>query len=149
VIAGVVDQLNPAGEAGKVLLITRLGAGRAAELLPRIVRAVGKRPVLWVCDPMHGNGTLTAGGVKTRSFDAVRSEMEETIDAHAACGSRLGGVHFELTGEDVTECLGGAAGVTEEQLSTRYASVCDPRLNYQQSLELAFVLAHRLGSAGR
>ena len=145
-IAAVVERLDPAGEAGKVLLITRLGAGRAGELLPRLVRAVGERQVLWVCDPMHGNGSVTAAGVKTRSFSAVRQELEETIDAHAACGSRLGGVHFELTGEDVTECVGGAAGVTEDQLSTRYASVCDPRLNYQQSLELAFVLAHRLGN---
>ncbi|MCC6659538.1 MAG: 3-deoxy-7-phosphoheptulonate synthase [Phycisphaerales bacterium] len=145
-IAAVVRRLDPAAEPGKVLLITRLGAGRAADVLPRLVRTVGPRPVLWVCDPMHGNGMVTAGGVKTRSFDAVRQELAETIEAHAAAGTRLGGVHFELTGEDVTECLGGAAGVTQEQLSTRYASVCDPRLNYQQSLELAFSLAHRLSA---
>jgi 3-deoxy-7-phosphoheptulonate synthase len=93
---------------------------------------------------MHGNTMTTASGIKTRSFDAILGELERTIDAHAAAGTKLGGVHFELTGEDVTECLGGAAGVTEAGLSTNYASACDPRLNYQQSLELAFLLSRRM-----
>jgi 3-deoxy-7-phosphoheptulonate synthase len=93
---------------------------------------------------MHGNTIATASGLKTRSFDAILGELESTIDAHAAAGSRLGGVHFELTGEDVTECVGGSTGVTEANLSTRYDSVCDPRLNYQQALEMAFLLSRKL-----
>ena len=93
---------------------------------------------------MHGNPLTTASGVKTRSFDAILSELNETIDVHRESGTRLGGVHFELTGEDVTECIGGASGVTEEMLHVNYASPCDPRLNYAQALELAFLLAARL-----
>ena len=109
------------------------------------VRASGRR-VVWSCDPMHGNTRTTPAGVKTRSFDAILKDLESTIDAHAAAGTILGGVHFELTGEDVTECTGGAAGLTDEELSGNYASLCDPRLNYQQSLELAFLLARRLSN---
>jgi 3-deoxy-7-phosphoheptulonate synthase len=93
---------------------------------------------------MHGNGIVTSSGVKTRSFDDIREELERSIDLHRAEGSYLGGVHFELTGEDVTECVGGGAGITEADLSANYASLCDPRLNYQQALELAFVLANRM-----
>jgi len=139
-------RLNPADEPGKLVLITRLGADHAARALPRLVEAIrgAGRRVLWVCDPMHGNGITTAAGIKTRSFDAIVKDLQDTFDAHAALGSRLGGVHIELTGEDVTECIGGAAGITEEGLHLNYASLCDPRLNYQQSLELAFVLAARM-----
>jgi 3-deoxy-7-phosphoheptulonate synthase len=147
--AALAERLNPDDERGKLVFITRLGAGGVAERLPRLIEAVRGRRVLWVCDPMHGNTVLTAGGVKTRSFEAIRRELEETIRVHEDAGSRLGGVHVELTGEDVTECLGGAAGVTEEGLSRKYDSACDPRLNYQQSLELAFVLARRMAGAGR
>ncbi|MCW5774967.1 MAG: 3-deoxy-7-phosphoheptulonate synthase [Phycisphaeraceae bacterium] len=138
--------LNPADEPGKLALITRMGAHRVRETLPPILDAVRREGVrvLWVCDPMHGNTTTTSTGVKTRSFDAIAEELERTIDAHREAGTGLGGVHFELTGEDVTECLGGAAGVTEEALTRNYASPCDPRLNYQQSLELAFRLRARL-----
>ncbi len=142
----LIEVLNPDDEPGRLTLITRLGADRTAQVLPALVKAVkdAGRRVLWSCDPMHGNGTVTKAGIKTRSFDAILRELETTMDAHDAAGSRLGGVHFELTGDDVTECVGGAAGVTEASLSTNYASACDPRLNYQQSLEMAFLLARRL-----
>lgn len=145
-IAAVVRTINPENEPGKVVLITRLGAERAASLLPGLldaVRGAGLR-ALWVCDPMHANGTTTLSGVKTRSFDAIKAELEATYEAHVRSGSCLGGVHFELTGEDVTECVGGA--VREADLPTNYASLCDPRLNYQQSLEIAFLLARRMGA---
>ncbi len=146
-LAELARVLNPARERGKLVLITRVGKGRATAVVPALVRAVADAgiPALWMCDPMHGNATVTASGLKTRSFDAILGELEETIDAHDSAGSRLGGVHFELTGEDVAECVGGASGVTEERLVHSYASACDPRLNYQQSLELAFLLAGRLG----
>ncbi len=142
----IARALNPADEPGKLALITRMGVHRVRETLPPILDAVRREGVrvLWVCDPMHGNTTTTSTGVKTRSFDAIAEELERTIDAHRDAGTMLGGVHFELTGEDVTECLGGAAGVTEEALTRNYASPCDPRLNYQQSLELAFRLRARL-----
>ncbi|MCL4741572.1 MAG: 3-deoxy-7-phosphoheptulonate synthase [Phycisphaerales bacterium] len=142
----IARALNPADEPGKITLITRMGAHRVRDALPPILDAVRREAlrVLWVCDPMHGNTTTTSAGVKTRSFDAIAEELERTIDAHRDAGTTLGGVHFELTGEDVTECLGGAAGVTEDALTRNYASPCDPRLNYQQSLELAFRLRARL-----
>lgn len=138
--------LNPQAEPGRLILICRMGAGAVSAALPPIIEAVdrAKHPVLWMCDPMHGNPSTTSGGIKTRSFDAICSELEQTCDIHARLGTVLGGVHFELTGEDVTECVGGAAGVTEADLSNNYASLCDPRLNYQQSLEMAFLLARRL-----
>ncbi|MFG0284016.1 MAG: 3-deoxy-7-phosphoheptulonate synthase class II [Phycisphaerales bacterium JB039] len=149
-------RLNPAGEPGKLVFITRMGAGRVCQALPPLIEAVrrdqaaGGPPVLWLCDPMHGNSRTTASGVKTRSFDDILQELEATLDVHreisGPAGPGLGGVHFELTGEDVTECVGGAAGVTEEALSLNYASACDPRLNYQQALEMAFLLARRLGT---
>jgi 3-deoxy-7-phosphoheptulonate synthase len=148
-VLGLIERLNPGDEPGKLALITRPGAGAVSRVLPPIlgaVRASGRR-VLWMCDPMHGNTITTASGIKTRSFDAILAELEATVAAHAGAGTRLGGVHFELTGEDVTECIGGAAGVTEEGLSRRYVSLCDPRLNYQQALELAFLVARRMRGA--
>ncbi len=140
----LAEVLNPTNEAGKLVFITRVGAGNVERVLPGLIERVQRsgRRVLWMCDPMHGNTIATASGLKTRSFDSIRSELEKTIDAHDGAGTRLGGVHFELTGEDVTECVG--AGVTEAGLSTNYASACDPRLNYQQSLELAFLLSRRM-----
>lgn len=145
-IVALCRRLNPANEPGRLALITRLGAGRAADRLPPLVEAVRSAgaTVLWMCDPMHGNTITTAHGIKTRSFDDILRELDETVAVHHAAGSWLGGVHLELTGEDVTECLGGAAGITEEHLTTHYASRCDPRLNYQQALEIAFLLAQRL-----
>ena len=135
--------LNPDNEPGKLLLIARMGAKRVTELLPPLIEAVKREGllVLWVCDPMHGN-TTKQGAVKTRNFDDILQEVELSIDAHKACGSHLGGVHFELTGEDVTECLG--AGVTEQDLDKRYMTACDPRLNYRQAMEMAFSIARRL-----
>ncbi|MFG0306651.1 MAG: 3-deoxy-7-phosphoheptulonate synthase class II [Phycisphaerales bacterium JB040] len=146
-VRALIDTLNPEGEPGKLVLIARMGARNVERALPPLLDAVAQdgRPVLWMCDPMHGNGVTTQGGIKTRNFDDILSELEQTIDTHAAAGTVLGGVHFELTGDDVTECVGGAAGVTEDDLHTNYASPCDPRLNYAQSLELAFLLATRLG----
>jgi 3-deoxy-7-phosphoheptulonate synthase len=142
----LLDRLNPTNEPGKIVLVARLGAKNVSTTLPALVRAVSTahKRVLWTCDPMHGNGITTSHGVKTRSFDDIRDELERSIDIHRAEGSHLGGVHFELTGEDVTECIGGGAGITEADLSANYASLCDPRLNYQQALELAFVLAKRM-----
>ncbi len=142
----LIQRLNPKNEPGKILIITRFGMKRVEDLLPSLIDAVRQRQlrVLWVCDPMHNNTMLTAKHIKTRSFDHVRAELETTWDVHSALGSRLGGIHIELTGDDVTECVGGASGLTEGDLSVNYASACDPRLNYQQSLELAFVLARRM-----
>ena len=117
--------------------------------LPRLIEAAKGKRVLWICDPMHGNTHSTPSGIKTRSFDAILEDLERTQDVHSAAGTWLGGVHFELTGEDVTECVGGAAGLSEEGLEANYSSPCDPRLNYQQSLELAFLLARRLRKNGR
>ncbi|MBM4107466.1 MAG: 3-deoxy-7-phosphoheptulonate synthase [Phycisphaerae bacterium] len=147
----LLDRLNPGNEAGRMILITRVGASAVDRAVPPLVRAVrdAGRTVLWVCDPMHGNGMTTAGGIKTRHFDAIAGELERTFDALASEGARLGGVHVELTGEDVTECLGGGSGVTEHCLTRNYASPCDPRLNYQQSLELAFRLAATMSKARR
>mgnify|MGYP001432787378 CR=1 FL=1 len=142
----VIDLLNPEGEPGKLVLIARMGAGNVRAALPRLlerIRAHGS-PVLWMCDPMHGNGVKTEAGIKTRNFDDILAELEATADLHEQAGTILGGVHFELTGEDVTECVGGAAGVTPDDLTRNYATLCDPRLNYQQSLELAFLLAGKL-----
>ena len=123
-----------------------MGRAHVERALPPLVRAVARegRPVLWVCDPMHGNTTTTASGHKTRSFDDILAELEAAFALHDATGTHLGGVHFELTGEDVTECLGGASGVTEADLSRAYDTLCDPRLNHAQALELAFLLARRM-----
>ncbi len=143
-LSRLLDVLDPTRVPGKITLVTRLGAEAAPRLLPPLVERMRSegRVVLWVCDPMHGNTVTATSGVKTRDFDQILLELERTIDAHAAHGSALGGVHFELTGEDVTECVGG--GVREDDLDKNYASVCDPRLNYRQSLEMAFRLAKKL-----
>ncbi len=139
----LIDTLNPTNEAGKLVLIVRMGASKVADNLPPLLDRIKQegRHVLWMTDPMHANGTTTATGIKTRNFNDILAELEHTIQAHKAAGTILGGVHFELTGEDVTECLGGASGITEDDLTKNYVSLCDPRLNYQQSLELAFLLA--------
>ncbi len=146
----LIDTLNHSNEAGKMILITRMGREKIKDALPPLVEVVqraGKR-VLWVCDPMHGNTISTSDGTKTRSFDDVLAEIDAAWDVHTSLGTVLGGIHFELTGEDVTECVGGAAGITESDLARNYASPCDPRLNYEQSLELAFLIAKRM-SGGR
>jgi 3-deoxy-7-phosphoheptulonate synthase len=140
----LIERLNPEDEPGRLTLITRLGERTIAAHLPPLLRAVkaSGRRVLWSADPMHGNGVLTAGGLKTRSFDAILSELRLAFAIHAAEGTRLSGVHFELTGDDVTECIGGAQGIAEADLSSAYETGCDPRLNYAQSLEMAFLIAH-------
>jgi 3-deoxy-7-phosphoheptulonate synthase len=142
----LVDTLNPKNEAGKLALVTRMGSARVGDVLPGLVEVVKRagRTVLWVCDPMHGNTQVAPSGLKTRDFDDILREVETTFDVHDACGTYLGGVHFELTGENVTECLGGAAGITVDDLDKNYSSACDPRLNYRQSLEMGFRIAKRL-----
>ena len=143
----LIDVLNPDNEPGRLSLIQRMGAAKVAEKLPSLIGAVqreGKR-VLWVCDPMHGNTESTSNGYKTRRFDNIRSELEQSFDLHAANGSRLGGVHLELTGENVTECLGGARELTEADLERAYRSTVDPRLNYEQSLEIAMLIVRKQG----
>jgi 3-deoxy-7-phosphoheptulonate synthase len=131
-------RLNPTNEPGKLVAITRMGAKDVERTLPPLVVAMRKasRRVLWMCDPMHGNTISTASGIKTRNFDDILSEIERSFAIHRSVGSELGGVHFELTGDDVTECIGG--GLSESDLDKNYASLCDPRLNYRQALELAF-----------
>ncbi len=142
----LLDLLDPDREPGRLTLIHRFGCEHIAGCLPPLIEAVRAtgRTVLWCTDPMHGNTRLTAEGVKTRRFDEILNELEQAFDIHAAAGSRLGGVHFELTGEDVTECLGGARGLTEEDLARAYKSEVDPRLNYEQSLEMAMLIARKM-----
>lgn len=144
-LLALLRTLNPDVEPGKITLITRYGASRVGELLPSHIRAVEgseyKGAVIWQCDPMHGNTRSTGTGIKTRRFDDVFSELRETLRIHGEEGSYLGGVHLELTGDAVTECLGGSEGLDEDDLSTNYTSFCDPRLNERQALELAFLIA--------
>lgn len=145
-LARVVEVLNPENEAGRLTVITRLGAERSQKQLPAQIRAVQRTGanVVWSCDPMHGNTTMTTDGFKTRRFDAILAELRDSFEIHRAENSTLGGVHFELTAEDVTECVGGVTGLTDRDLSQRYDSACDPRLNYKQSLEMAFLCAEML-----
>jgi 3-deoxy-7-phosphoheptulonate synthase len=142
----LIDRLNPRNEAGRLTLIARFGAGAVQEHLPRLIRAVSRegRNVVWSCDPMHGNTIKSASGYKTRPFDRVLREVREFFAVHAAEGTIPGGVHFEMTGQDVTECTGGVRAVTDEDLSDRYHTFCDPRLNAAQALELAFLVAEML-----
>lgn len=138
--------LNPSREVGKITLITRYGASKVRDLLPAHIRAVEDseyaRCVVWQCDPMHGNTRSTASGVKTRRFGDIFAELQETLRIHKEQGSYLGGVHLELTGDAVTECLGGSEELNEDDLQVRYTSLCDPRLNEKQALELAFEITH-------
>ena len=145
-IVEMAQRLNPDNEPGRLSLIVRMGASQIEEGLPKLVSRIRDQElnVLWICDPMHGNGQKTTNGVKTRSFDDIVAELECSFDVHDTLGTYLGGVHFEMTGEDVTECVGGAEKVSENDLSRNYTSRCDPRLNYQQSMELAFRIARRL-----
>ncbi len=138
--------LNPENEPGRLTLIARFGAGQVGDHLPRLIRAVSEEgaQVLWTCDPMHGNTIKSASGYKTRPFDQVLREVREFFAIHNAEGTIPGGVHFEMTGQDVTECTGGLRAVTDEDLSQRYHTACDPRLNASQSLELAYLVAEEL-----
>lgn len=147
----LIEVLNPDDQPGKIVLIPRLGVEQVERALPPLVEVVKKsgRRVVWVSDPMHGNTIATSTGVKTRRFDSILQEVELSFDVHEGCGSILGGVHFELTSEDVTECLGGVRGITEGDLDKNYTSLCDPRLNYHQAMEMAFRIAKRMSHGQR
>lgn len=149
-ILRIAETLNPQNEPGRLVFIHRYGAARIAAELPPVIEAVRRegRRVLWICDPMHGNTRRTLNGYKTRSFDDIESELSQAIDIHPQCGSILGGMHIELTGENVTECTGGARGLCDADLGRAYESEVDPRLNYEQALELALLVARRWRSNG-
>ncbi len=141
----LIDVLNPNNEYGRLVLIHRMGAGPIGERLAPLLEAVhaeGRR-VLWICDPMHGNTETVASGIKTRRFRNIMSEVEQAFEVHASCGTRMGGVHLELTGENVTECTGGARDLGEHDLARAYKSTVDPRLNYEQALELAMLIVRK------
>jgi len=139
----IAEVLNPANEAGRLTFLHRLGAERVEQCLPPLAEAIQRRglKVLWCCDPMHGNTETTASGIKTRRFEKILKELELSYRVLRECGTHLGGVHFELTGDNVTECVGGASGVTEDDLQKDYRTQLDPRLNYEQSMEMALLLA--------
>ncbi|WP_439560129.1 class II 3-deoxy-7-phosphoheptulonate synthase [Roseinatronobacter sp.] len=145
-LKALIAKLNPENEAGRLTLIARFGAGTVGDHLPRLIKAVQEEGanVLWTCDPMHGNTIKSSTGYKTRPFDSVLREVCEFFAVHNAEGTIPGGVHFEMTGKDVTECTGGLRAVSDEDLSQRYHTACDPRLNASQSLELAFLVAEEL-----
>ncbi len=142
----LIDALNPHNTPGRLTLIIRMGAGQVAEGLPALIRAVQRegRTVVWSCDPMHGNTVKSASGYKTRPFERILQEVREFFAVHAAEGSYAGGIHVEMTGQNVTECTGGVQAITDERLADRYHTHCDPRLNASQGLELAFLLAEEL-----
>ena len=142
------DVLNPTNEAGRLNVIVRMGADKVADGMPALIRAIERegKKVLWSCDPMHGN-TITSNGYKTRPVDAVLKEMKQFFQVHKSEGTYAGGVHLEMTGKNVTECLGGSFEITSENLKSRYHTHCDPRLNADQSLELAFLIADTLREA--
>jgi 3-deoxy-7-phosphoheptulonate synthase len=142
----LIDLLNPENEAGRLTLITRMGADKVEAKLPALIRAVTRdgRQVVWCCDPMHGNTVTSSTGYKTRAVDRILAEVKGFFAVHEAEGTYAGGVHFEMTGQDVTECIGGAQAITETALGNRYHTHCDPRLNASQALELAFLIAEAL-----
>lgn len=141
----LIDILNPENEAGRLTLIARFGHDKVADHLPKLIRAVERegKKVIWSCDPMHGN-TISMSGYKTRPFDRILTEVETFFDVHQAEGTHAGGIHIEMTGKDVTECTGGARALSGDDLSERYHTHCDPRLNAEQALELAFLVAERM-----
>ncbi|MEJ1960699.1 MAG: 3-deoxy-7-phosphoheptulonate synthase class II [Gammaproteobacteria bacterium] len=142
-LQGLVTTLNPQNQPGRLTLIHRFGAKDIEKSLPRMIEAVRQtgQQVLWVCDPMHGNTETSTGGLKTRRFENILKELELSFQVHSQCGSHLGGVHIELTGDNVTECTGGARGLTDSDLQRAYRSTVDPRLNHEQALELALLIA--------
>jgi 3-deoxy-7-phosphoheptulonate synthase len=143
----LLDRLNPANEAGRITLIGRFGADKINDHLPRLIEAVQKagQTVVWCSDPMHGNTVKASSGYKTRPFDRIMSEVQSFFAVHRAMGTYAGGIHIEMTGDDVTECTGGGvAAITEAGLQDRYHTYCDPRLNASQALELAFLVAEEV-----
>ena len=152
----LIDILNPDNEPGRLTLICRFGADKVFDKLPALVRAVERegKVVVWSCDPMHGNTIKASTGYKTRPFDRILREVEDFFDVHRAEGTHPGGIHLEMTGKNVTECTGGARAISDEDLSDRYHTYCDPRLNADQAIELAFLVAEllkrdRMGQARR
>jgi len=146
-LLALADRLDPANEPGRLTLIHRFGIDRIEKGLPPLIRAVRRqgRTPLWICDPMHGNTQMTTSGFKTRYFEKILGELEQAWNIHKACGSHLGGIHIELTGENVTECIGGSCGVRAEDLPRAYRTQVDPRLNYEQALEMSLRLARLMG----
>ena len=144
----LIERLDPNREPGRLTFITRMGAGKIREAMPMLVEAVKGTDAnpLWITDPMHGNGITTSNGYKSRRFDDVMDEVRGFFEVHRAAGTVPGGIHIELTGDDVAECLGGSEQINEAELENRYESLCDPRLNHMQSLELAFLVAEELGN---
>jgi 3-deoxy-7-phosphoheptulonate synthase len=142
----ILDVLNPDNEPGRMTLISRMGADKVDEFLPKLVRRVKKegRSVIWSCDPMHGNTIKSPNGYKTRPFNQILAEVQNVFHIHKAEGTYAGGIHIEMTGQDVTECVGGAQAISEINLKDRYHTHCDPRLNASQSIELAFLVAEQL-----
>ncbi|HRA46132.1 MAG TPA: 3-deoxy-7-phosphoheptulonate synthase, partial [Phycicoccus sp.] len=142
----MIDVVDPSREPGRLTFITRMGAGRIREALPGIVEKVtaSGAQITWICDPMHGNTFSSASGYKTRDFDDVVDEVRGFFEVHRSLGTIPGGIHVELTGNDVTECIGGSEKILDADLANNYESLCDPRLNHQQSLELAFLVAEML-----
>ena len=140
------ERLDPDHTPGRLTLITRMGAGAVGDALPPLLEAVRSsgHPVVWACDPMHGNTFVSEGGRKTRRFDDILAELKGFFAAHRQVGTWPGGVHLELTGDDVTECLGGFGDILEDQLHERYTTTCDPRLNARQAIDLAFRVAELL-----
>jgi 3-deoxy-7-phosphoheptulonate synthase len=151
VLVELLERLHPNDEPGRLTLIHRFGHTRIGECLPRLIEAVRStgKTVLWCCDPMHGNTRYTGGGIKTRHFNEILGELEKAFSIHQGHGSYLGGVHFELTGEDVTECLGGARNLRDSDLKRAYRSEVDPRLNYEQSLEMSLLIARMIDGRHR
>lgn len=149
-IVELVQLMNPTNDLGRIALIHRVGSGQVENTLPTLLEAVRRAElnVLWVCDPMHGNTVTASSGHKTRKFDDVVQELKTSFAIHRSCGTRLGGVHLELTGENVTECVGGSRGLTEDDLHTAYNTNCDPRLNYEQAMEIAFSIASEIAPLG-
>ena len=150
-LLALTDVLNPDNEPGRLTFIHRFGAKHIEEHLPPMVEAIkrAKKTVLWVCDPMHGNTIQTQSGLKTRDFEEILAELTQAFEIHARLGSYLGGIHFELTGDNVTECIGGARGLAESDLAKAYLTDVDPRLNYEQALEMALLIARYMGQSRR
>jgi len=142
----LIDILNPENRPGRITIISRMGANSVKDKLPKLIQRIKSegRSIVWVCDPMHGNTVKSPSGYKTRPFDLILQEVRAFFEVHREEGTYAGGVHFEMTGQDVTECTGGAQAITDDNLSDRYHTHCDPRLNAKQSLELAFLLAEIL-----
>jgi 3-deoxy-7-phosphoheptulonate synthase len=147
----LIDAINPNNEAGKLNIIVRMGADKVKDKFPKLLRAVKRegKEILWSCDPMHGNTFKASNDYKTREFDNIVKEIKNFFDIHKAEGTVAGGIHLEMTGKEVTECVGGGENILEEDLSSRYHTHCDPRLNASQALEVAFLIAENLKEASK